>query len=153
MTVRTKLIEARGLIEQGWTQDAFARLDYGYPSNMVLKEGSVYRVPGAKSYCLVAAATCAAWETPIEEPGSPFSEILAALLDALNDLWAKRDSEGNIIPFMAEYDPPWDASNILREWNDSPGRSKNEVLRLYDRAIELASIDPDDMYPLGRVIN
>ena len=124
------LKEARGLVERGWTQGVAARDKHG--------EGCWAHSPLAAQWCAVGAASAATYDDPVDD-GRPFSAVLrttfSAVLDALTgalgDLW---DVE------KKEFAPPWFAVEVLSKWNDSPGRSKNEVLRLYDRAIELCEL-------------
>lgn len=117
------LKEARGLVERGWTQGVTARDRHG--------EGCWAHSPLAAQWCAVGAASAATYDDPVDDGRTTFSAVLDALTGALGDLW---DVE------KKEFAPPWFAVEVLSKWNDSPGRSKNEVLRLYDRAIELCEL-------------
>lgn len=116
MEVLEALREGRALIEKGWTQGRAARDRLGNPCWV---ESGL-----AASYCTTGAASAVTWDCP----EVLFSEVLDALTGALADLWEVELGSR-----------PWDSVDALVKWNDSPGRSKNEVLRLWDRAIQLVS--------------
>lgn len=120
MNTLEALKEARRLVEGGWTQRFAARNAAG--------ESCWVDSPLAVAYCATGAASAATWDDPVADEATLFSAVIEALTGALSDLWEVE---------IKEYDPPWNSIEALTRWNDSPGRSKNEVLRLYDRAIEL----------------
>lgn len=115
MEVLEALREGRALIEKGWCQGHGALDEHGNPCWV--------HVPWAAQHCTVGAASCVTYE----DPETTYSHVLTALAGALQDLWEVE------VPRIR----PWDSVDALREWNDSPGRSKNEVVRLWSRAIEI----------------
>lgn len=107
MTTRETLIEARRLIaEVGWTQGFYARTDTG-----TLIE---FDSPLASCFCMVGALRRACG-LPLKTCHLPATYRLlkaARLVDNNRSL------------------------QYLVDWNDKPGRTKEEVLAAFDKAIE-----------------
>jgi hypothetical protein len=118
MEVVLRLREAQKLIERGWCQGVSARTHYERPCHVMSKQ--------AIEHCATGAAAAASWDSP----ELAFAEMMDALTDALEDLW-------EITPH--DQYKPWHKVEAVKAWNDEKGRSKNEVLRLYARAIEMCT--------------
>ncbi len=116
MEVVLRLREAQKLVEQGWCQEAPARTFYDRPCR---PSDSI-----AQAWCGTGAAEAVTHDV------DGFGEVIDALTKSLADLW-------EIHPH--DQFKPWHKVEALNAWNDETGRSKNEVLRLYSRAIEMCS--------------
>jgi len=111
--IANKLREARGLIERGWCQGAFARR----------ADGSAVRP--------------IAWDTlePTYSAYCPRGAILAQLP------WSLDPQFGELVELFEranrlEASTP-DKSAVVA-WNDAPGRTQADALAAFDRAIALA---------------
>jgi hypothetical protein len=115
------LTQARVLIETGWCQGSAAKMSDG-------RECFAHS-EHACQFCPTGAVARVTW--PWED-----DDLKDELWHANHDSWealskAIREEYGWN---MSEH-PPW---TVIQDWNDEPGRTKNEVLEMFDRAIELA---------------
>lgn len=105
------LKEARGYIDQGWTQYALSKVSYEGYFNNIFK----YRVH--RSYCAVGA---------IQKAVGPGNPELRKRMKIFIYEGVRRTDKGGISIFGIEI------------WNDTAGRTKEEVLAAFDVAIKLA---------------
>ena len=107
MSVAATLAEARKLIAQGWTQGDF------YSDE-----------DGSGCYCL-AGAVGAAEAASVKLPKG---RVKFVFYSRSKSVQALSDYLGGIARGAAAVD-------LVTEWNDTPGRTQEEVLALIDRAI------------------
>ena len=113
---REILTSARAFIERGWTQGALARNRQGMRCSAIMERDE------ACAWCAVGALDAGAYELfgRVDHAGIP----LAAL--TLKEV---------IFP-----EKP--ANHYLSDFNDAPERKKEEVISVYDKAIERLKEDP-----------
>ena len=105
------LKEARALVEKGWTQNAEARNKRGAECSKLDRHACAWCITGAMDAVSYKRFTLASLD---------WQEAVRAIRIAIN-----RD---------VEY-------TFLSDWNDAPGRKKEEVLAVFDKAIE--SLEPN----------
>jgi hypothetical protein len=106
------LTAARDLVEQGWTQRAFARDKDGYLLDLTQKE--------AVAYCAIGAFDRAAHDL------SP---------EVVNAVWLFHKHCARYLLYEAV---GASCQKDVTKWNDDADRQERDVLDAYDRAIELA---------------
>ena len=104
----TVLKEVRSLIETGWTQDVLARSEEGIQCDPEDED--------AVSWCLTGAIRRAIWQFP-SLPGRPLYSLRIELV-------LRAAAGGSKIKSLVLF-------------NDAPGQTKDTVLDLIDRAIEI----------------
>lgn len=104
---------ARGYIAQGWTQHNVARDAQGDPVTV--------DSPRAKSWCMLGSVMLAMRNTDWGET---------------ND-WRKR-VHNRLVDAMLTADPSATGCTSLAQYNDEPGRTVDEVLAVFDTAIQQA---------------
>ena len=104
------LKEARALVEKGWTQNADARNKRGAECPKFDKHASAWCITGAMDAASYKRFTLSSrvWQ-----------EAVRAMRIAINSV---RDRNVECV--------------FLSDWNDVPGRKKEEVLAVFDKAIE-----------------
>jgi hypothetical protein len=107
MSVAATLAEARKLIAQGWTQGAF------YDDE-----------DGRGCYCL-AGAVGAANAGPVRLAKGRVKVIFYSRIESIQSLSDCLGGKGR----------GHDAVGLVTEWNDTPGRTQEDVLALIDQAI------------------
>jgi hypothetical protein len=140
--------EARALIERGWVQDnwyALRQVDSGASRTV---SSAVASIPGTEvsGACLVAAVVHA---TRAGDPAAGMVEAGPAL-DILWDAW--QESRGPNGPGIAGRAVPREvrAARVrdLTRWNDRPGRTREDVLRLIDVATTRAIMEAANSEPV-----
>jgi len=107
MSVAATLIEARKLISQGWTQGCYHDVDDGL--NCYCLAGAVGTVDAASAKLVKGRVNFVFYSR---------SKSIVALSACLGGRGGGQD-----------------AVDLVTEWNDTPGRTQEEVLALIDRAI------------------
>lgn len=105
------LQEAKELVSAGWCQNTATWL----------KEAD-----GTRCYCALEAAS----QVTLEDESNTFSEVVRALNDALDEIGAPKATEWFGFPGLADR---------VVKWNDVPERTQDDVVYLYELAIELKS--------------
>jgi hypothetical protein len=133
---RAVLEDARRVIERGWLQHGWYVTDQPPPRSLLQRLRHTARTPGVdevRRACLVAAVAVAA-------PGRGRPDVLTDAGPALDLVWdALWETRGHPGPSAAgrAAAPAVRAARMrdLVRWNDEPGRTRDEVLALLDRAI------------------
>jgi hypothetical protein len=145
------LDEARALIARGWIQDnwyALRQVDGGasHTFTSAVAPAAGTEVSGA---CLVAAVVHA---TRASGPAAGLAEAAPAL-DVLWDAW--QESRGLNGPGIAGRAAPRQVQEVrvrdLTRWNDRPGRTREDVLRLLDLATTRAIMEAANTEPVAAV--
>lgn len=114
----------RELIEAGWTQGVFARDAEGEPLDPYEQKGR------PTCYCTIGAVDRAVFEyrqgDASEGRYRALKAIQRAVLTNHRDLYPGRMILRNL---------------LVGEWNDAEDRTKEEVLAVYDKAIEIVTAD------------
>jgi hypothetical protein len=128
---------ARGVIERGWLQHAWYRTDRRPPRSWLARVRRADPVPdidAVRQACLVAAVAVAAHR------GGGRPDVVGdagPALDLVWDaLWETRGQPGP--PATGRAVAPTVRAARMRDlvrWNDTPGRTRADVLGLLDRAI------------------
>ena len=119
MKASEKLKQAKELIMQHWSQRVFVRMD---GASKVVE-------------CCALGACHIVDEREIRLAGkSPFREWLNRMSDPER---LRRGDLGRMY-LMKAFGP---SVNSIEMWNDAPGRTKEEVLALFDKAIAMAEAD------------
>jgi hypothetical protein len=113
------LTQARVLIETGWCQGSAAKTGDG-------RECFAHS-EHACQFCPTGAVTRVTW--PWEPDDDP-------------ELWEANNLAWEALAKAIRNEYGWDMSehlpwSVIQDWNDEPGRTKEEVLEMFDRAIEL----------------
>jgi hypothetical protein len=109
------LVEAKKLLEAGWTKEVYARGPDGVNAS--------FMDPDACSFCAIGAVYRAAED---KEKDVPFPTDLSEQVgDYLNNAWMQ----------LFRNDP----ALCLSEWNDRKTTTKEDVLNFYSRVIEKLS--------------
>lgn len=111
------LKQARELVRNGWCQMDAAKNSHG--------QGVYASSDDAAQFCISGAVARATW--PWEDDDGHLWEVTQECFKLLAR--AVREQGWD----MSEQ-PVWQAIN---EWNDEPARTKQEVVELFDRALEL----------------
>jgi hypothetical protein len=129
------LDQARAIVEHGWVQDRW------------FVPGRPDRVAGAGAACLVGAVVRA---TAQVRPRAAVTDAGPAI-DVVWDAWQETRGFGG--PGVAGRAAPWDVRMArirdLTRWNDHPGRTRDEVVRLLDLAVSRAVMTAMTAPPAG----
>jgi hypothetical protein len=107
MSVAATLAEARKLIAQGWTQGCYHDVD-----------------GGVNCYCLAGAVGAA------EAASVKLTKGRAKFV-----FYSRSKSIAALSAFLGGMGSGAGAVDLVTEWNDTPGRTQEDVLGLIDRAI------------------
>ena len=123
------LTRGRELIEAGWTQGVFARDAKGEPLDSYDPEAS------PTCYCTIGAVHRAAFEFQLEDiHAGALGEGRYRALKAIQR--AVVTNHRDLYPGRMILEKVW-----VGAWNDAEDRTKEEVLAVYDKAIEIATAD------------
>ena len=114
---------ARDHIAKGWCQRAFARTAEGI--------GVRSHNPNACSFCTLGAIYAVVDVLPVSIRYYDLCALSDAVTNALNVAIKKSGTKG--IPYSTQN------SESIARWNDYPERTKEEVLAVYDSAIQAES--------------
>ena len=119
---------ARSVIQRGWVRDAWYVLEAPDGRRRVVGPGSLTsrRFGAVVAACLVGA---------VVESGDRYSGERGISGPAIDALWHTLQESEQAPPYAAGWEPPVLRTLQVRDlacWNDAPGRTRDDVLRLID---------------------
>jgi hypothetical protein len=125
---------ARSVIQRGWVRDAWYVLEAPDGRRRLVTPGSLTsrRFGIVVAACLVGA---------VVEAGRRYSDERGISGPAIDALWHALQESEQVAPYAAGWEPPLLRTLQVRDlacWNDAPGRTREDVLRLIDVAAHRA---------------
>ena len=143
------LVHARAVVEAGWVQNRWVVDPIIQPAPSGAGASPTTTAEATPRACLVGAIALAVRDRDARADLTVTTgPALAAVWDAVQDDAAQNGAGGRVRPAPGRAAPPEVKVARMRElarWNDRPGRTRDEVVAVLDRAtarVVAATVDP-----------